>query len=166
MFGSTLHAVMALALLSAASLAWAQTDVVRNQPPPSHNFHADRMLVDVATLETVNDPAAADVLFKEGAPIVSILESLKEKGFHIRYKKKHFLPTMTLVRLPQSTRIDELLREILEPWNFRVSRTPVGHWIVRPNKRKHSPAPMDETHEELRELARQLGDAEADDDGA
>lgn len=155
MLGSTLHAVAALALLSTTSLALAQTDAVRNQQGLKHDFAADRLLVDAATLETVNDPAAADVLFREGTPILAILKDLTEKGFHIKYKEKHFLPTMTLVRLPESTRIDKLLREILEPWNFRVNRTPVGHWIVRPNKKKRTPAPMDETHEELRELVRE-----------
>ncbi len=111
-------------------------------------------MIEVTTLQTVNDPAAAEMLFREGTSIMAILEGLREKGFNIQYKEQHFLPSMTLVSLPQSTRIDELLREILEPWNFRVNRTPVGHWVVRPNKKKHSPAPMDETHEKLKEIAK------------
>jgi hypothetical protein len=108
-------------------------------------------MIDLS-MPSVNDPAAIEMLFSEGNTIASILEGLKEKGFHIRYKEKHFLPTMTLLALPESTSIDDVLREILEPWNFRVYRSPLGHWIVTPNKNKASPAPRDETHDTLRDI--------------
>jgi len=85
-------------------------------------------------LMAVNDPHEVDVLFKEGAPIVSILQGLNEKGFHIEYREKQFLPTMTLVSLPQSTAIDDVLTEILEPWDFRAYRTPFGKVVVTPVK--------------------------------
>lgn len=94
MLGSTLHAVAALALLSTTSLALAQTDAVRNQQGLKHDFAADRLLVDAATLETVNDPAAADVLFREGTPILAILKDLTEKGFH---SKRPVFPSSFLI---------------------------------------------------------------------
>ncbi len=85
-----------------------------------------------------NDPAAVDMLFKEGNTIKSILDGLKEKGFPIEYKKKQVLPSMTLIALPKASRIDEVLAEILAPWNLRAYHSPDGRWIVRSAKGKSS----------------------------
>ncbi|HEU4652909.1 MAG TPA: hypothetical protein VFS47_02935 [Steroidobacteraceae bacterium] len=94
-------------------------------------------LVD-QTQSGTNDPAAIDMLFKEGNTIISILDGLKEKGFHIEYKKKQVPPTMTLVALPKASRIDEVLTEILAPWNLRPYHSPDGRWIIRQVKDKSS----------------------------
>ncbi|HEU4603233.1 MAG TPA: hypothetical protein VFS24_14765, partial [Steroidobacteraceae bacterium] len=95
----------------------------------------DTTMLDLSQ-PSFNDPKAVDVLFKEGNSIASILEGLNEKGFHIEYKKKQVPPTMTLVALPKATRIDDVLNEILEPWNLAAFRSPMGKLIVRPDKKK------------------------------
>jgi len=85
-----------------------------------------------------NDPKQVELLFKEGNTIAEVLEGLKEKGFAIDYKKKYVPPTMTLLALPKSTRIDDVLREILEPWNLSVFHSPLGRWVIRPDKNKRT----------------------------
>ncbi len=143
-----------LFILTTASPVLAQTDPsVANQNSLGNAGINDGRLIDLS-IPSVSDPAAVDMLFKEGSPLASILEGLNEKGFHIRYKAKHFDPTMTLLSLPESSRIDDVLREILEPWSFRVYRSPMGHLVVTPGKKKTSPAPRDETHEKLKNMAR------------
>jgi hypothetical protein len=124
-----------LVLVAAVSLTWAQG----RDPGPMNSITSagvnSNKLLDIS-VPSVNDPHAVDLLFKEGDEITSILDELNKKGFHIEYKKKHFLPTMTLVSLPQETEIDAVLREILEPWNFNVYRTPFGKVVVTPDKKK------------------------------
>jgi hypothetical protein len=82
------------------------------------------------------DPKQVDLVFKEGNTIAEVLEGLKAKGFAIDYKKESVPPTMTLLTLPKSTRIDDVLREILEPWNLSLYHTPLGHWVVHADKTK------------------------------
>ena len=96
-----------------------------------------------------NDPKQIDLLFKEGNTIAQVLQGLKDKGFAIDFKKEYVPPTMTLLTLPKSTRIDEVLREILEPWNLSVFHTPLGHWVVRPEKTKRADdSPADSSAEQ------------------
>lgn len=94
-------------------------------------------MVDL-TMPSYADPAAVDLLFREGDPITTILQGLKDKGFHIEFKERHFTEEMTLTALPKSSRIDHLLQEILEPWPFRVYHTPLGKWVVTPVKPRKS----------------------------
>jgi len=135
-FNLSVKLSVGLVLASGISLASAQATgpetgvMTRNNSIASVN---EQTLMD-ANLIAVNDPHEVDILFKEGAPIVSILQGLNEKGFHIEYREKQFLPTMTLLNLPQSTEIDDVLTEILEPWNFRIFRTPFGKVVVTPVK--------------------------------
>jgi hypothetical protein len=102
----------------------------------AHAGVADDTMVDLTNAARETDPRAADMLFKEGNTIASILDGLKEKGFPIDYKKKNLPPTMTLLALPKATRIDEVLNEILEPWNMSAYHSPTGKWIVKPDKKK------------------------------
>ena len=153
---------VSVVLLSSASLAWGQQIDAQTANENSLGNAAVNIgspMIDLS-MPSVNDPAAVEMLFKEGNTIASILEGLKEKGFHIQYRKKHFLPEMTLLSLPESTRIDDLLREILEPWNFRVYRSPLGQLVVVPNKKKISRTPSDETHETLKSIIRTPGRGE------
>jgi hypothetical protein len=85
-----------------------------------------------------NDPAAVDLLFKEGNSLVSIIDGLKAKGFQIEYKKGLVQPTMTLLALPKTERIDDVLHEMLTPWNLDVYHSPYGKWVIRPVKKKKS----------------------------
>jgi hypothetical protein len=83
------------------------------------------------------------MLFKEGNAIVDILKGLKDKGFKLDYKEKQIPRSMTLLSLPKSTQIDEVLREILEPWDLALYHNPYGRWVVRPEKNKHSKTSSD-----------------------
>lgn len=144
-----------LLLLSNVSSAWAQGAATEaNRSSMGNAGVNDGRMIDL-TMPSVSDPAAVDMLFKEGSPLTSILDGLNEKGFHIRYKAKHFEPTMTLLSIPESTQIDDVLREILEPWSFRVYRSPMGHLVVTPSKKKTTPAPRDKTHETLKDMVRE-----------
>jgi hypothetical protein len=133
------------ALISSVSVAWAY-DPNANMDSIATAGASDTALIDL-TMPSVNDPAAIDMLFTEGDSIASILEGLKEKGFHIQYREKHFSPSMTLLSLPSASRIDAVLQEILEPWNFKVYRSPLGQWVVTPNKKKISNGQDQKTRE-------------------
>jgi len=127
-----LRASLGLALLMASGIAFAQS-----QKTP---YDSAFPITESSTLvnhfaNEASDPKQVDLLFKEGNTIEQVLEGLKEKGFAIDYKKKYVPPTMTLLALPKSTRIDDVLREILEPWNLSVFHSPLGRWVVRPDKR-------------------------------
>lgn len=139
---------LGVALLSSVSLAWAQGMNSMTSAGVRNGTMLD------LSVPSVSDPAAIEMLFREGNTITSILDGLNEKGFHIRYKKKHFLPEMTLLALPESTRIDEVLREILEPWNFSVYHSPMGQWVVTPNKKKTSMARNGESHDALKSIVK------------
>lgn len=131
-----LQSVLALILVSGGSYVHAQ-EAYRDPGVMTSITSAasDSKLLDVS-VPSVNDPHEVELLFKEGDEITSILDSLNKKGFHIQYKKSQFQPSMTLVSLPTATEIDDVLREILEPWDFRVYRTPYGKVIVSPDKQK------------------------------
>jgi hypothetical protein len=144
-------------LISNVSLVWAQEDPNAPMNRISNAGIAESKLLDLSQ-PSVNDPAAVDMLFKEGDTIASILGGLKEKGFHIQYREKHFLPTMTLLGLPKADRIDDVLREIVEPWNFSVYRSPLGQWVVTPNKKKVSTG----TDPKTRELVKRYKDTHQD----
>ena len=143
---------VSLVLGSSVSVAWAQMDpgAAANANSIGNAGVRDSTMLDLS-MPSVSDPAAVDMLFQEGNTIASILEGLKEKGFHIRYKEKQFLPSMTLLSLPTATRIDDVLSEILEPWNFRVYRSPLGHLVVTQNKKKKVANMPDENTRELLE---------------
>ncbi|HEY5810576.1 MAG TPA: hypothetical protein VIT67_21585 [Povalibacter sp.] len=126
---------LGLVLVLNVSVAWAQEaysepGVMTALTKASVN---ETKLFDVSQI-SVNDPAQADMLFKEGNTIASILAELKQKGFHIQYRAKQFPPNMTLQSLPTATDIDDVLREILEPWDFDIRRSPTGQWVVIPAK--------------------------------
>lgn len=91
--------------------------------------------------DQANDPMQVELLFKEGTAIIDILKGLKSKGFAIDFKEKQIPPSMTLLSLPKSTRIDEVLREILAPWNLSLYHNPYGRWVVRPETGKRTAPP-------------------------
>jgi len=127
----SLNLILGLVALAASSLASAQYKEPGVMTSITNSGANDNKLIDLS-VSSVNDPKEINLLFKEGDEITSILDGLNKKGFHIEYKKKHFQPTMTLVAIPTATQIDDVLREILEPWNFRVYRNPLGKVIVTP----------------------------------
>jgi hypothetical protein len=127
-----LRVALVLTSLTGAALAYEPTGPMNSI---SSAGVSDTKMVDISQ-PSVNDPAAVDLLFKEGNSLASVLDGLKEKGFHIEYKKTQVLPTMTLVAIPKGDRIDQVLNEILEPWNMSAYHSPTGKWIVRPSKNK------------------------------
>ena len=77
-----------------------------------------------------NDPAAVSVPMRAGATLESVLTALNARGFRIVYSSALVQPTMTLREVPTATRIDELLREILTPWNLRAVHAANGDWLI------------------------------------
>ena len=77
-----------------------------------------------------NDPAAVSIPLRAGASLESVLVALNARGFRIVYSSALVLPTMTLREVPTATRIDELLREILTPWNLRAVHAANGDWLI------------------------------------
>jgi hypothetical protein len=83
------------------------------------------------------DPRAVMVPLYPGAPISAVLEALIAKGFKIKWNPKEVLPTMTILERPKATRIDNVLNEILKPWDMRADHNMVdGGYRVRPLKKK------------------------------
>jgi len=82
-------------------------------------------------LETAkNDPQAVNVTLRAGASVESVLAALNARGFRIVYSSALVEPTMTLREVPRATRIDELLSEILTPWNLRAVHAANGDWLI------------------------------------
>jgi hypothetical protein len=83
-----------------------------------------------------NEPRAVQIPLYPGATVESVLKALNERGFRIKYNPEQVLPTMTLLERPKSTRIDMLLREILQPYDLHADHTLYGEWKVKPKKKK------------------------------
>ncbi|HEU4485071.1 MAG TPA: hypothetical protein VFR96_06245 [Povalibacter sp.] len=124
--------VVGLALMFTMFSAGAQTTGVMTFESKSQMANSN-VLLDVNQIG-VNDPAQVDMLFKEGDSIASILKTLNEKGFHIQYREKQVPPTMVLLSMPESTSIDDVLNEILEPWHLSAYRTHFGKVVIKPAK--------------------------------
>jgi hypothetical protein len=77
-----------------------------------------------------NDPASVSVPMRAGATLESVLAALNARGYRIVYSSALVQPTMVLREVPKATRIDELLREILTPWNLRAVHAANGDWLI------------------------------------
>ena len=85
----------------------------------------------------VADPKAVEIPLKPGTPVSAVLTALTEKGFRIKWKPEQVLPTMTLLEKPKSTRVDNLLNEILAPYNMRADADLMkGGYLVKQLKKK------------------------------
>jgi hypothetical protein len=92
---------------------------------------------DPDALDSKSDPHAVEIPLYAGAPISAILTALTEKGFLIKWDTEAILPTMTLLERPKSTRIDNLLNEILKPYDLRADHNMRdGGYRVKPLKKK------------------------------
>ena len=95
-----------------------------------------RVLVLLAGLASVEspvlaaEPRAVNVPLHAGATLESALAALNARGYRIVYSNALVQPSMTLRAAPRSTRIDELLREILAPWNLRAVQASNGDWLI------------------------------------
>jgi outer membrane cobalamin receptor len=73
---------------------------------------------------------AVNVPLRAGATLESALAALNAKGFRIVYSSALVRPTMTLRAPPTSSRIEDLLREILVPWQLRAVHADNGDWLI------------------------------------
>ena len=86
----------------------------------------------------VVDPKAVQIPLYPGALVSEVLTALTDKGFSIRWKPTQVTPEMKLLEKPKSTRVDNLLNEILKPWGMRADHNMVdGGYRVRPLKKKN-----------------------------
>jgi len=96
----------------------------------------DAQGTDADVRHGVADPRAVVIPLYAGAPIVEVLTALVAKGFKIKWSPKDVLPTMKIVERPKATRIDNVLNEILKPWDLHADHNQMdGGYRVRPLKK-------------------------------
>ena len=76
------------------------------------------------------DPPALNTPLHAGVTLESALAELSSRGYRIVYSNALVQPSMTLRATPKSTRIDDLLREILAPWKLRAVHASNGDWLI------------------------------------
>lgn len=87
--------------------------------------------LSLAAAQTVpTTSASVDVQLRAGATLQSALATLSSRGHRIVYSSALVTPAMTLSAPPKSTRIDELLEEILAPWRLRAVPGGDGDWLI------------------------------------
>jgi hypothetical protein len=85
------------------------------------------------------DPKAVEIPLHAGAQISAVLTALTDKGFKIRWKPEQVTDTMKIVQKPKSTRVDNMLNEILAPWGLRADPDLLkGGYLVKDLKKKKS----------------------------
>src|SRR6187401_1384664 len=92
-----------------------------------------RILILLAGLSgalSAAETPTANVPLRAGATLESALAALNAHGYRIVYSNALVQPSMTLREAPRSTRIDELLREILAPWKLRAVQASNGDWLI------------------------------------
>jgi hypothetical protein len=92
------------------------------------------------------DPKAVRIPLYPGALISEVLTALTDKGFHIRWKPEQVTPAMKLLETPKSTRVDNLLNEILKPWGMRADPDLLkGGYLVKDLKKKPKEFAVEQT---------------------
>jgi len=76
------------------------------------------------------EPQAVNLRLSAGSSLESVLASLNAHGFRIVYSTALVQPAMTLREPPKSTRIEDLLPEILAPWKLRAVHAENGDWLI------------------------------------
>ncbi|MFL6549319.1 MAG: TonB-dependent receptor plug domain-containing protein, partial [Povalibacter sp.] len=72
--------------------------------------------------------------FRPGMTLEAALATLNAQGYRIVYSSALVRDNMRLQEAPQATRIDDLLREILTPWNLAAINDTNGDWLIVKNK--------------------------------
>lgn len=117
-----------IALLCVAGISHAQFP---GAPLPSGQGNGEEYRDKVA------DPKAVEIPLKPGTPVSDVLTALTQKGFRIVWKPEQVLPAMTLLEKPKSTRVDNLLNEILRPWGMQADPDLLrGGYLVKNLKKK------------------------------
>jgi hypothetical protein len=92
------------------------------------------------------DPKAVQIPLYPGALISEVLTALTDKGFSIRWKPTQVTPEMKLLEKPKSTRVDNLLNEILKPWGMRADPDLLkGGYLVKDLKKKSKEFSVEQT---------------------
>ena len=92
------------------------------------------------------DPKAVQIPLYPGALISEVLTALTDKGFSIRWKPTQVTPEMKLLEKPKSTRVDNLLNEILKPWGMRADPDLLkGGYLVKDMKKKSKEFSVEQT---------------------
>jgi len=85
----------------------------------------------------VVDPKAVQIPLKPGTPLSEVLTALTEKGFRIKWKPDQVSPDMKLLEKPKATRVDNLLNEILKPYDMRADADLMrGGYLIKDLKKK------------------------------
>jgi len=83
------------------------------------------------------DPKAVEVPLYVGALLSEVLTALTDKGFRIKWKPEQVTPAMKLLAKPKSSRVDNLLNEILAPWGMRADPDLMrGGYLIKDLKTK------------------------------
>ena len=129
-----------IALFCIAGICHAQSDI---NGPVSSQFDGAPLPMGQANGEEFRsknvDPKAVEIPLYAGAQISAVLTALTDKGFKIRWKPEQVTDAMKIVQKPKSTRVDNLLNEILEPWGLRADADLLkGGYLVKDLKKKKS----------------------------
>jgi hypothetical protein len=96
--------------------------------------------------DKVIDPRAVEIPLKPGTLVSDVLTALTDKGFRIKWKTEQVLPTMTLLEKPKATRVDNLLNEILAPYDLRADPDLLkGGYLVKQVKKKKPKYAVEQT---------------------
>ena len=76
------------------------------------------------------DSPAPSASLHAGSTLESALAELNTRGYRIVYSNALVQPSMILRESPKSTRIEDLLREILAPWKLRAVHASNGDWLI------------------------------------
>ena len=83
------------------------------------------------------DPKAVEIPLYPGALISSVLTALTDKGYKIRWTPEMVTADMKVLEKPKSTRVDNVLNEILKPWGLRADPDLMkGGYLVKDMKKK------------------------------
>ena len=92
------------------------------------------------------DPKAVQIPLYPGVLISDVLTALTDKGFHIRWTPQQVTSAMKLLEKPRSTRVDNLLNEILKPWGLRADPDLMkGGYLVKDLKKKTKEYAVEQT---------------------
>jgi hypothetical protein len=88
------------------------------------------LMSSVAAVAVAVEKSADVKMLRAGDPVESALAQLNAQGFRVVYSSALVRPEMKLRAPPRSTRIEELLREILAPWKLRAVQASNGDWLI------------------------------------
>jgi hypothetical protein len=109
------------------------------------------------------DATVSELRLRAGDSLEGTLGLLNHRGYRIVFSSALVRPDMKLRAAPKAKRVDELLDEILRPWNLRAIVADNGDWLIVPAMpaKTRAPAPVDEAGSEALEAELQTIDVTA-----